>query len=327
MTVLRVGVDMSYKTFEASSAVVKSVLTRHGHFSNDERGFARLAESVKAAAKAARADTIQLIMEPTGGYEQPLARFALAQGWIVSLPNPRQVRDFAKATGELAKTDRIDAAILAHFAEAIHPRVQPLPDADTQRLRAVLVRRQQILEMLVAEENRLARTHPGVRERVQAHLTWLQQELDELNRDLQNQIRHSPVWREQDQLLRSVPGVGRILSTTLLLHVPELGHLNRKQIAALVGVAPLNNDSGRHRGRRTIWGGRAQVRAVLYMAALSATRCNPVIRPFFLRLTEAGKPFKVVLTACMRKLLTILNAMMQSHTLWSPRAARIRPIA
>ncbi len=292
-----------------------------GQVTNDPAGITALLQTLQSLAPAA------IVLEATGGLEIPVCAALAEAGLPTAVVNPRQVRDFAKATGELAKTDRIDAAILAHFAEAIHPRVQPLPDADTQRLRAVLVRRQQILEMLVAEENRLARTHPEVRARVQTHLTWLQQELDDLNRDLQNQIRHSPVWREQDQLLRSVPGVGRILSTTLLLHVPELGHMNRKQIAALVGVAPLNNDSGRHRGRRTIWGGRAQVRAVLYMAALSATRCNPVIRPFFLRLTEAGKPFKVVLTACMRKLLTILNAMMQSHTLWSPRPARVRSIS
>lgn len=307
-----IGIDISQEYLDYAGRGV----SLRGQVTNDPAGIAALVDTLKPLTPSA------IVLEATGGLEIPIASALAAAGLPTAVVNPRQVRDFAKATGELAKTDRIDAGILAHFAEAIRPRIQPVPDAATQQLRALLVRRQQILEMLVAEENRLSRTHSGVRARVQEHIAWLQRELDDLNRDLEDQIRHSPVWREQDQLLRSVPGVGPVLATTLLLHVPELGQLNRKQIAALVGVAPLNQDSGQHHGTRTVWGGRARVRSVLYMAALSATRYNPVIRTFFQRLIEAGKPFKVGLIACMRKLLTILNAMMHTHTAWSPRPAR-----
>ena len=236
----------------------------------------------------------------------------------VVVVNPRQVRDFAKATGQLAKTDALDAQTLAHFAEAVHPPVRPLRDADTQELNAMTTRRSQLMTMLVAEKNRLGRATGAVSPRVQAHITWLEQEIKDLDKDLRRTLRQSPVWREKDDLLRSVPGVGEQLSLSLLAYLPELGTLDRKQIAALVGVAPLNRDSGTMRGKRTVWGGRARVRAVLYMGALVASRFNPVIRTFYQRLLVAGKPKKLALTACMRKLLTMLNAILKTGQYWNP---------
>ena len=230
--------------------------------------------------------------------------------------NPRQVRDFARATGRLAKTDALDAQVLAHFAQAVRPPVRPLRDADTQELLSLTTRRNQVMTMLVGEKNRLGSAIPAVRPRIQAHIAWLEQELADLDQGLRQTLRQSPVWREKDNLLRSVPGVGEQLSVTLLAHLPELGALDRKRIAALVGVAPINRDSGKMRGKRSIWGGRARVRAVLYMAALVGSRYNPVLRDLYQRLLTAGKPKKVALTACMRKLLTILNAMVKSGQPW-----------
>jgi transposase len=233
--------------------------------------------------------------------------------------NPHQVRDFAKATGRLAKTDRLDAQVLAHFAQAVRPVPHSLPDAQTQELTALLTRRRQVVEMLTAEKNRLRATRSEVvRQRVQDHIRWLEQELAGLDRDLDHTIRESPLWCEKDNLLRSVPGVGPVVSVTLLADLPELGTLSHHQIAALVGVAPLNRDSGRFRGKRMVWGGRGRVRAALYMAALSATRYNPIIKAFYHRLCGAGKARKVALTACMRKLLTILNAMLKHRQTWVP---------
>ena len=237
----------------------------------------------------------------------------------VVVVNPRQVRDFARATGKLAKTDALDAQVLAHFAEAVRPSVRPLRDADTQELNFLTTRRSQLVTMLVSEKNRLGRASHSVRPRIQSHITWLEQELSDLDNDLREALRRSPVWREKDDLLRSVPGVGEQLSLSLLAYLPELGTLNRKQIAALVGVAPFNRDSGPRRGKRSVWGGRSRVRATLYMASLSASRYNPVLRVFYQRLLAAGKPKKVALTACMRKLLTILNAMIRSGQHWTPQ--------
>lgn len=259
-----------------------------------------------------------IVLEATGGLEITISATLLQAGFPVAVVNPRQVRDFARATGELAKTDRIDAQVLAHFAEALQPRSQSVPDEQVQQLKALLTRRHQILEMLGAEQHRLSVMHREVRERLKAHITWLQHELDQLNHDLDNEVRRSPAWRETDDLLRSTPGVGPVLSTTLLGCLPELGTLDRKQIAALAGVAPFSRDSGKHHGSRAVWGGREQVRRALYMAALSASRFNPVIREFYQRLRAAGKPFKVALTACMRKLLTILNSMVKHKTHWAP---------
>ncbi|MGH7376415.1 MAG: IS110 family transposase [Candidatus Methylomirabilales bacterium] len=262
-----------------------------------------------------------VVLEATGGLEGPLVGALATAGLPVVVVNPRQVRDFAKATGTLAKTDALDAAVLAHFAAAVRPTPRPLPDAATQALAALVTRRRQLVEMLTAERNRLGSAPRTLRAEIQAHITWLKRRLGRLDDDLNEAIRTSPVWRAQDDLLQSVPGVGPVLSRTLLASLPELGHLHRKAIAALVGVAPLNRDSGTLRGRRTVWGGRAAVRAVLYMGTLVAVRHTPVLRAFYQRLRAVGKLPKVALTACMRKLLTILNAMLKQQTRWNPSYA------
>jgi transposase len=260
-----------------------------------------------------------VVLEATGGLQMPMAGALAAAGLPLAMVNPRQVRDFARATGRLAKTDRLDAQVLAHFGEAIRPTPHPLPDTQAQELTALLTRRHQVIEMLTAEKNRLRVTRSAsVRQRVQDHIRWLEQELGGLDRDLDHTIRESPLWRDKDNLLRSVPGIGPVVSITLLADLPELGTLNRHQIAALVGVAPLNRDSGRFRGQRMVWGGRARVRAALYMAALTASRYNPIIKAFYHRLCGAGKARKVALTACMRKLLIILNAMLKHQQPWNP---------
>jgi transposase len=251
----------------------------------------------------------------------PLTAALATVGLAVAVVNPRQVRDFAKAVGQLAKTDALDAHLLARFAEVVRPEPRPLPDADAQALSALLTRRRQVIAMLVAEQQRLATTVAALRPRVEAHIAWLRQERDDLDRQLRAQIRRSPAWREDDDLLRSVPGVGPVLSTTLIAELPELGRLNRKQIATLVGVAPLNCESGILRGRRIVWGGRAQVRAALWMGTLVAVQHNPVLRQFYGRLVAAGKPKKVALTACMHKLLLILNALLRQRTCWQPAQA------
>lgn len=264
-----------------------------------------------------------VLLEATGGLEVPLTGALVAAGLPVAVVNPRQVRDFAKATGTLAKTDRLDAAVLAHFAEAVRPTPRPGPDAATQALDALVTRRRQLVEMHTAETNRLGSAPQALHGRIRRHLAWLERERGQVERELAAAIRAHPVWRVHDDLLQSTPAVGPVLATTLLASVPELGTLNRKQIAALVGVAPFPHDSGGQQGRRRIWGGRAEVRAALYMAALTGVRHNPVLQAFYQRLRAAGKLPKVALTACMRKLLTILNAMIKHQTRWqAPRAAR-----
>jgi transposase len=259
-----------------------------------------------------------VVLEATGGLELPLVAALGVAGLPVAVVNPRQVRDFAKATGRLAKTDRLDAQVLAHFAEAVQPQPRPLPDAQSQELAALLTRRQQLVQMLTAEKNRLGSALPPVRPSLQAHIGWLEQELSELDRGLRDIIKESSLWRAKDNLLQGVPGIGPVVSLTLLAELPQLGALSRQQISALVGVAPLNRDSGTRRGKRGIWGGRAQVRATLYMAALVATRCNSIIGDFYHRLLGAGKAKKVALVACMRKLLTILNSMLKHNRPWNP---------
>ena len=238
----------------------------------------------------------------------------------MAIVNPRQLRDVrAKATGKLAKTDRTDAAVLAHFAEAVRPEPRPLADEHARELSAVVLRRRQILAMTTAEANR-ARTAPkAVRKRIEAHLRWLRKELARVDGELERVVKESLVWKERAALLMSVPGVGPTLSATLLAELPELEHLDRRRLAALVGVAPLNRDSGTLRGIRTVWGGRSEVRTTLYMATLCATRHNPAIREFYGRLVASSKPKKVALTACMRKLLTILAAILRNRTPWQPR--------
>ena len=257
-----------------------------------------------------------VLLEATGGLELPLVAALAAAALPVVVVNPRQVRDFARATGTLAKTDTLDAGVLAHFADAVRPEVRPLKDAETQVLNSLTARRHQVMTMLVSENNRLGTAIGAVSPRIEAHIAWLEQELSDLDKGLRQTLRRSPVWREKDDLLRTVPGVGEQISLTLLANLPELGTLNRRQIAALVGVAPYNRDSGTLRGKRAVWGGRSRVRAVLYMGALVASRHNPAIRDFYQRLLAAGKPKKVALVASMRKLLVILNGMLKHGSPW-----------
>ena len=301
-----VGIDVSKERLDVATCPAKEKWA----FGNDGPGIASLVERLEALQPAV------VVLEATGGLQLPLAAALGVARLPVAVVNPRQVRDFARATGKLAKTDAIDAQVLAQFAQAVRPTLRPLPDAATQELSALLARRHQVVEMLTAERNRLERALPPVGPRLQAHILWLKRELAELDEELGHTLRQSPLWREKEDLLRSVPGVGPVLTFTLLARLPELGTLSGRQVAALVGVAPLNRDSGTLRGRRTVWGGRSQVRATLYMATLVAARFNPVIRAFYKRLCAAGKPKKVALTACMRKLLTILNAMLKHGTPW-----------
>jgi transposase len=277
---------------------------------NDEAG-------IRALLKRLHQHSATLVvLEATGGYERAVVAALAAARVPVVVANPRQVRDFARATGQLAKTDQIDADTLALFAERVRPEPRGLPDEAATAFDALLTRRRQVLEMIVAERNRLEHARPPVRRGITQHIQWLERQLQEVDRDLDDALKGSPVWRAKEDLLRSAPGVGPVLSRTLIGELPELGTLPRKQIAALVGVAPLARDSGVRKGKRLVWGGRAPVRAALFMAALVGTRCNPVIQAFYQRLRAAGKPKKVALTACMRKLLTILNAMMRTNTTW-----------
>lgn len=257
-----------------------------------------------------------VVLEATGGFEAPLASALAAASVPVVVINPRQVRDFAKAHGPLAKSDSLDAAILARFAQAIRPAVRPLPDENVRLFQSLVTRRRQVLDMMTAERHRLPLAARPIRRDIEAHLRWLERRLKDLDTEIQRAVQDSPLWRAQDDLLQSVPGVGPTLAVTLIGHLPELGRLSRRQIAALVGLAPFVRDSGKQRGQRTIWGGRAHVRTVLYMATLVSTRHNPVIRAFYQKLCAAGKAKKVALTACMRKLLTILNAMIKYKTPW-----------
>jgi transposase len=282
----------------------------HRRVRNDEEGFGTLLEMLQAL------EPELVVLEATGGLESHVSAFLTAHGLPVAVVNPRQVREFARATGRLAKTDTIDAQVLARFAEAVRPQVRWLPDAEARELRELVSRRQQLLEMLTMEKNHRQNVSSVVKPGLEAHIAWLSDEIAAVEKHVEQVIKASPVWRERDELYRSVPGVGPVLSSTLLAGLPELGHLNRKEIAALVGVAPLNRDSGLFRGRRSVWGGRAAIRAVLYMAALVATRRNSHIRAFHQRLIAAGKPGKVAVVACMRKLLTTLNAIARSSTPW-----------
>jgi len=262
-----------------------------------------------------------IVLAATGGREGPTVAALAAAGLPVAVVNPRQVRNFARAIGQLAKTDALDAQVLAHFAQLVHPRPRPLPDVQAHALAALLARRRQLIQMLTAERQRLDTALPAVQVHIQRHLTWLEGELADLDRTLSQQVQASPVWRERENLLRSVPGIGPPTAVTLLAELPELGQLDRKAIAALVGVAPLSCERGAWRGRRIVWGGRARVRTALYMATLVASRHNPTIAAFYARLCRVGKPKKVALVACMHKLLTILNAMVRRGTLWSVHLA------
>jgi len=278
--------------------------------SNDGAGVRAAVERLAALAPRL------IVLEATGGYERAVVAALAAAQLPVVVVNPRQIRAFGRAIGLLAKTDRLDAGLLARFGEQVQPVPRPLPDAQAQALEALLTRRRQLMEMLVSEKNRLGLAPRPVVRSIRAHIRWLEQRVDDLDEELDAQIQASPAWRTKDDLLQSVPGVGQGLSRTLLGALPELGALSRKQIAALVGVAPLAKDSGAFRGRRRVWGGRAPVRTALYMAAVTAAHHNPVLRPFYQRLRAAGKPAKVAFTAIARRLLTILNAMVRSNTAW-----------
>lgn len=303
-----VGIDVSKAQLDVSSSPTPELEGQR--LPNTTAGIAHLVASLRPLQPSL------IVLEATGGLERPLVRALVTAALPVVVINPRQVRDFAKATGRLAKTDGIDAQVLARFAEAVKPALRQVPDSAVQALAALMARRRQLVEMVTAEKNRLSRAVRSVRRRIQAHLTWLTAEVARVEEELDQAIQQSPIWREQEDLLQSAPGIGPVVTRTVLADLPEVGTLTRKQIAALVGVAPLNRDSGTWRGKRTVWGGRAQVRAVLYMAAVVAARFNPVIRAFYQRLCAKGKAKKVALTACMRKLLTILNAMQKSGTPW-----------
>ena len=309
-TAIFVGIDVGRDALD----VALRPSGQREHLANDEAGIASLVARLQPVRPTL------IVLEATGGLELPVTAALAAAGFAVAVVNPRQVRDFAKAVGQLAKTDALDAQVLARFADVVRPSPRPLPDEQVQALAALLTRRRQVIAMLVAEQQRLRTTPVALRPRVETHLVWLRAERDDLDRELHQRIRHSPLWREDDDLLQSVPGVGPVLATTLIADLPELGHLNRKQIAALVGVAPLNCESGILRGRRIVWGGRAQVRAALWMGTLVAVQHNPVIRPFYARLLAAGKAKKVALTACMHKVLTILNAILHHRTPWRDQA-------
>ena len=309
-TQIFVGVDVSKARLDIVVRPSGEPLTvRH-----DEAGIACLVTRLQAWQPAA------VVLEATGDLESAVVSALAAAGLPVHVVNPRQVRDFARATGRLAKTDALDAQLLAQFGEVLRPAPRPLPDEATQALSADLSRRRQLIEMLTAEKNRLSQARPSLRTRITAHIEWLTHELRRVDADLDTAIRHSPVWREPDDLLQSMPGVGPGLSRTMLAELPELGTLSSKQLAALVGVAPHNRDSGTLRGTRTIWGGRAMVRTALYMAALAATKWNPVIKAFYHQLLARGKAKKVALVACMHKLLIILNAMVKHRTSWRANA-------
>ena len=303
-----IGVDVS------SSEFVVGVLPTGELWkvANDSEGIASLKQRVEALRPT------RIVLEATGGYETRVAAELFDAGLPVSVVNPRQVREFARATGRLAKTDTIDALMLARFAEAVKPPVRKLPGEAERKLRGLVARRRQVVGMITAERHRLSKAPMAVKPGIRQHITWLNSELDDLDEHLDSLIKSSPMWRPKVNLLRSVPGIGPVASTMLLVHLPELGQLNRRQIASLVGVAPHNRDSGTFRGRRSVWGGRGHVRSALYMATLVATRFNPVIKAFYTRLCEAGKPKKVALTASIRKLLTILNVIMRDQTPWDP---------
>jgi len=277
---------------------------------NDGPGLSRLVERLTGLHPA------RIVVEASGGYEALLVAELCAASLPVALINPKRAREFAKALGVLAKTDRIDARMLAHFAAAVQPALTHWPEADAQRLAELVTRRRQIVNMRTAERNRLSTASATLRPRIRKHLDWLAEELTALNTELYDFIRQHAQWRDNADRLDGVPGIGPVTAATLVAELPELGQLSAKRIAALVGVAPFNHESGRHRGKRHIQGGRFSVRSVLYMATLAATRFNPVIRRFYERLRAAGKEKKVAITACMRKLLTILNAMLRDQKAW-----------
>jgi transposase len=305
-----VGIDVSKSSLDMCIEPAGQTL----HVAYDEAGIKQILGRLKELGPTL------IVMEATGGLELRIATELASQALPVVVINPRQARDYAKATGQLAKTDQVDAAMLAGFAQAIRPQVRAHKDADTRALDDLVSRRRQLIDMRVQETLRLGTAASKPLEKsLNQHIAWLDKRIAEIDTDLTNTLRESDVWRAKDDLLRGIPGVGAVTTLTMLAKCPELGRLNRREIAALAGVAPLANDSGKHRGKRFIWGGRADVRAVLYMAAISAIRCNDIIKAFAERLKKAGKAPKVVIVACMRKLLTIMNSMLKNNTPWNPK--------
>jgi transposase len=306
-----VGIDVS----KAWLDIAVHELEETFRVNNDETGLASLVKRLK------KLKPTLIVLEPTGGFEMLAVAELSHAGLPVVAINAKRVRDFARATGRLAKTDKLDAKVLAHFAAAVRPPVRNLRSEEEEQVTALLTRRRQVLDMLTVEKNRLVTVRAKMRSDLEAHIHWLSKSLQELDKELAGFVKSTPVWKEKDALLQSVPGVGPVTSATMLGMLPELGQLNRQEIAALVGVAPVNKDSGKKQGKRRVFGGRADVRSVLYMAALSAKKFNPVIQKFYERLIKHGKEKKVALTACMRKLLVILNAMMHTNQPWRTQAA------
>lgn len=310
-----VGIDVS----KARLDVAVRPTGAHCSFLNNEEDLAKLVEMLRPVGEDAL-----VVLEPTGGYEMAVVSALLEAKLAVAIVNARQVRDYAKATGKLAKTDRIDARVLAEFGEAVRPSPRPIPDEQTRELEALVTRRRQLVDMCTMEKNRKALAPKVVRLQLDKTIEFIKQQIEELDKQLRKHIQSSPMWREKENLLKSVPGVGDVTARTLIALLPELGTLNRKEVAALVGVAPFNNDSGSRKGRRQIWGGRSPVRSVLYMATLTAVHHNAVLRTVYERLIQRGKQHKVALVACMRKLLVCVNAMVRHGSSWNVTAAATR---
>ncbi len=308
-----IGIDVAKNSMEVALHEAKD----HWEYANDELGLAKLVAKMKRLAPSL------IVLEATGGYEVTVAAELQSRGFPVAVVNPRQIRDFARSVGILAKTDILDAKVIARYAATIQPPSRSLPDGQTQQLGTIITRRRQVIAMLTAEKNRLPQASPVVRVRIQKHIAFLEKELEDINQELQQLVEENPEMQAKNEIIQSVPGVGPNLAMTLLAEFPELGELDRKQTAALGGLAPYNRDSGTLRGKRAIWGGRDKVRSAAYMSTLSAIRFNPWLKVFFTRLREAGKPFKVAMVACMRKLLCILNAMLKSRTKWNYQLSQI----
>lgn len=306
-----VGIDISKARLDV--AIIPGAESLE--FANDEAGIALLVNRLKELSPS------RIVMEASGGYEWPAA-VALATAKLpVAIVNPRQVRDFARSLGKLAKTDKLDAMVLARFGEAVKPDIRPLKSEEEAELSSLISRRRQLIEMLTMEKDRRSKALELVKPGIEEHVKWIEANLSDIDRQITGLIKKSSVWREKERLLRSVPGVGPVLTAAILGQLPEIGKLDRRKVSALVGVAPMNRDSGVFRGRRKVYGGRTDFRSVLYMATVAATRFNPAIKAFYERLKNAGKPFKVAMTACMRKLLVILNAMMKANTHWDANQA------
>ena len=303
-----VGIDVSKKELQVYVRPEGGQKT----FTNTEEGIAQLVKHLKSLSPE------RIVLESTGGIEMNVVNALVVHALPVVVVNARQVRDFAKAIGRLAKTDRIDAKVIAHFADAVRPEIRPLREEDAQRLHALNIRRRQVVQMITSEKNRLSMAPKWTRKTIQDHLSYLGRELSKIDKEIANFIKSSPVWKEKADILESFKGVGKVTASVLLAALPELGTLSNRKLAALVGVAPLNRDSGIYRGRRSVWGGRKNVRCALYMAALASVRFNPVIKDFYQRLIASGKPPKVALTACMRKILVILNSMVKNMSYWQP---------